>query len=46
MDISVTDRRAQIAQLVAIGASIAREADGYTVMRDPEGNNFCLVDAD
>ena len=46
MDISVTNRRDEIARLVALGASIAREADGYTVMRDLEGNNFCLVDED
>ncbi len=44
VDISVTDRRAEIARLVALGASVAREAEGYTVLRDPEGNNFCLVD--
>jgi hypothetical protein len=31
---------------VALGATIAREADGYTVMHVPEGNNFCLIDAD
>jgi hypothetical protein len=46
VDVSVTDRRGEITRLMALGASVAREADGYTVMRDPEGNNFCLVDAD
>ncbi len=46
IDVSVTDRRAEIARLVALGASVAREADGYTVLRDPEGTNFGLIDAD
>lgn len=44
LDISVSDRRAEIERLVGLGASIARELDGCTVMQDPEGNNFCLVD--
>jgi hypothetical protein len=44
VDVSVEDRPAEVARLTALGASVAREADGYTVMRDPEGNNFCLVD--
>jgi hypothetical protein len=44
VDVSVEDRPAEVARLVTLGASVAREADGYTVMRDPEGNNFCLVD--
>jgi hypothetical protein len=29
---------------VKLGATVVREADGYTVMADPEGNHFCLVD--
>jgi hypothetical protein len=44
LDFSVADRRAEVARLTGLGASIAREADGYTVMRDPEGNNFCVVE--
>ena len=44
LDISVIDRKAEVDRLVALGASMARDGDGYTVMRDPEGNNFCLVD--
>ena len=44
LDISVPDRRAAVTRLVGLGASIARELDGCTVMRDPEGNNFCVVD--
>lgn len=44
LDVSVADRTAEVARLVGLGASIARELDGCTVLRDPEGNNFCLVD--
>jgi hypothetical protein len=44
LDISVPDRRAEVARFIGLGASIAREAEGYTVMRDPEGNNFCVVE--
>ena len=44
LDVKVTDRPAERARLLAIGASMVREADGYTVMADPEGNHFCLVE--
>lgn len=45
LDIAVTDREASRSNQVARGASVIREANGYTVMADPEGNHFCLVDA-
>ena len=44
IDVTVDDRDAEIVRLIGLGATIAREAEGYTVMRDLEGNNFCLVD--
>jgi hypothetical protein len=44
LDVKVTDRPGERARLLAIGASVVREAEGYTVMADPEGNHFCLVD--
>lgn len=44
LDVKVADRSAERARLIGIGASVLREADGYTVMVDPEGNHFCLVD--
>ena len=44
LDIKVADRPAERARLVDLGARVLREADGYTVMADPEGNHFCLVD--
>lgn len=44
LDIAVTDREAEVAHLTALGAARGRDGAGYTVMSDPEGNNFCLVD--
>lgn len=42
-DIETDDREAEVARLVALGATRMREAEGYTVLRDPEGNQFCVV---
>ena len=44
VDVTAADRDAEIVRLTGLGATFVREAEGYTVMRDPEGNNFCLVD--
>lgn len=44
LDVSVTDRDAERRRALGLGANVVREADGYTVMADPEGNHFCLVD--
>lgn len=44
LDVQVTDRAAERTRLLARGASVVREAEGYTVMADPEGNHFRLVD--
>lgn len=43
-DIEVTDRGSEVERLKAGGAEIIRVLPTYTVMRDPEGNQFCLVD--
>ena len=32
----------EVARLVALGASVLREHESHTVMRDPEGNEFCV----
>ena len=45
LDLASPDRPAEVARLVALGASIWRSADGYTTLRDPEGNPFCIADA-
>lgn len=44
LDIAVNDRAAETARLAGLGARLRRQGAGYTVMADPEGNNFCLVD--
>jgi len=43
LDVAVPDRAREVAHLRALGASVEREADRYTVMCDPEGNRFCVV---
>jgi hypothetical protein len=45
LDLEVSDRTAQRTLVLSLGGSVVREAEGYTVMADPEGNHFCLVDA-
>ena len=44
-DVEVTDRSAEVERLKSAGAEPVRVLPTYTVMRDPEGNQFCLVDA-
>ena len=44
MDIEVTDRTSEVDRLKEAGATLDRVLPTYTVMRDPEGNQFCLVD--
>jgi len=43
LDVAVGDRAREVARLRGLGASVAREANDYTVMQDPEGNRFCVV---
>jgi hypothetical protein len=45
LDLAVADRDAEVVRLIGLGATVAREENSYTVLRDPEGNNFCLIDA-
>jgi hypothetical protein len=45
IDIDTTNRSAETARLMSLGASIVREFDTHTWMRDPEYNDFCLTDA-
>ena len=44
LDVEVSNRSAERARLIGLGASVDREAEGYTVMADPEGNLFCVVE--
>jgi hypothetical protein len=43
-DIEVSDRGSEVERLKSVGAEPVRVLPTYTVMRDPEGNQFCLVD--
>ncbi|MDY6961114.1 MAG: VOC family protein, partial [Pseudomonadota bacterium] len=43
-DIEVADRNGEVERLREAGAETVRVLPTYTVMRDPEGNQFCLVD--
>jgi hypothetical protein len=46
LDLAHADRPAEVARLLALGASRMREGEGYTVLYDPEGNQFCVIDED
>ena len=43
LDVAVGDRAREVVRLRALGASVMREASDYTVLADPEGNRFCVV---
>lgn len=43
LDITGGPRAAEVARLAALGARVRDEHDGFTVMLDPEGNEFCVV---
>jgi hypothetical protein len=44
LDLRASDRVAEVARLVGLGASVIDEFDGWTVLADPEGNEFCVRD--
>lgn len=44
LDIRGEDRATEVARLRKLGATIRDEHDAYTVMLDPEGNEFCVQD--
>ena len=47
LDVATTDVEAEVARLLELGATRVRDVDewGYvwTVMQDPEGNEFCVA---
>jgi hypothetical protein len=43
LDIHTTDRAAEVARLVELGATVVEEAEPWTIMRDPAGLLFCVV---
>ena len=45
LDVRAADRRGEVERLQALGASVLDDqVDGLTVMRDPEANEFCVID--
>lgn len=42
-DIEAIDRAREVARLMSLGASFLRKTEQYTVLRDPEDNQFCVV---
>lgn len=45
LDVRADDRRAEVARLRSLGATVLDDrVDGLTVMSDPEGNEFCIID--
>ena len=44
LDLAVADRSSEVARLETLGGRVARVAESYTVMLDPEGNQFCIVE--
>ncbi|HUP86065.1 MAG TPA: VOC family protein [Acidimicrobiales bacterium] len=45
VDVASTRREAEVQKLVALGGQVVATYEGHTWMRDPEGNDFCVVDA-
>ena len=45
LEVYTADRTGEVQRLRDIGASVYEEYEGRTVMQDPEGNEFCIVDA-
>lgn len=43
-DVEVSNRSVEVERLKQAGATVDRVLPTYTVMRDPEGNQFCLID--
>jgi predicted enzyme related to lactoylglutathione lyase len=43
LDIETDDIEAEVARLVALGASVVDRIQGWVVMRDPVGTVFCVV---
>jgi hypothetical protein len=46
LDVTATDRAGEVARLTALGATVREITKEWTVMLDPEGNAFCVIDQD
>lgn len=45
LDIGADDREAEVRRLEGLGAKRVERLEQWTVMRDPEGNEFCVIQA-
>ncbi len=45
LDISHPDRAAEANRLIGLGATFWYSRANFTTLRDPEGNQFCVIDA-
>jgi hypothetical protein len=43
LDLHAGDHATELARLTGLGARVVADRDGWTVLADPEGNEFCLV---
>ncbi|GGK66705.1 hypothetical protein Sme01_10440 [Sphaerisporangium melleum] len=43
LDLSATDAVAEVKRLCALGATVQAEREDWITMRDPDGNEFCLM---
>ena len=43
LDVETDDVGAEVARLTGLGATVAEQRDGYTVLHDPGGLVFCVV---
>jgi Glyoxalase-like domain len=46
LDIHATDRAAEVARLERLGATVVTDLEYWTIMRDPAGLVFCVVQDD
>lgn len=44
LDVDTPARAVEVARLTGLGATVREERDDFTVMLDPEGNEFCVQD--
>jgi hypothetical protein len=44
LDIEVANHPAEVERVRANGATVIAQLDTWTVLQDPEGNEFCLTD--
>jgi len=43
LDLTCADLNAEVERLVALGASVVAEHDGWITLADPAGNEFCVM---